>query len=98
MTYFDQCKFIKKCIRLPIEFDAARALSEVRSIPRDQFDSSSRGPTHQDVQGIFIRGYPPRLAKPDVDRLYREALWDPVQKCFVQSAAELKGAGDSPAE
>ena len=69
---------------MPIEFDAARALSEVRSIPRDQFDSSSRGPTHQDVQGIFIRGYPPRLAKPDVDRTILKSL--PYISSFIQNS------------
>ncbi len=64
MTSFDQDELINKCIRQPIEFDAKRALSEILSIPLVMFDSSSRGPTHQDIQGIFIRVIHPVLPNP----------------------------------
>ncbi len=84
MSSFDQYKYINKCIRLPIEFDAERALSEVRSIPDDRYDNLSRSPTHQDVRSIFIKGYPPRLEKPDDDREVLKTL--PYISSFIRNS------------
>ena len=74
MTCFDQFEHIGSCRRLPIEFDAKRALREIHSIPNDLYDQVSRSPTHQDVQSVFLRGYPPRLEKPDDDRKILKSL------------------------
>ncbi len=84
MTSFKQYELFNKCIRLPIEFDAERALSEVRSIPADVYDPLSRGPSHEDVQAIFLKGYPPRLAKPDDDRKILKSL--PYIASFIRNS------------
>jgi hypothetical protein len=88
MTSFNQYEYIQKCIRLPIEFDAQRALREVRTIPNGLYDNSSRGPTHTQVRGLFIKGYPPRLAKPDDDRKILKSL--PYISSFIQDGVPGK--------
>ena len=84
MTSFDPYEYITRCMRLPIEFDAERALREVRSIPRERYDNISRSPTHNDVQAIFIKGYPPRLEKPDDDREVLKSL--PYIASFIKNS------------
>jgi hypothetical protein len=58
--YLDKAALIGGCIKLPLEFDAARLAAEVDSLPSAFWGTTGgRVGVHSAAEGIFLRGYAP---------------------------------------
>ena len=101
--FIDKFEVIGGCARLPIEIDAERLQTEVRSMKAEHWGGmGGRIGVHTQVQAVFLRGFAPAEGdKPVIDRdvldevpYVREIIYDfipaPVQRCVV---AQLKPDG-----
>ena len=96
----DKNLLVGTCKRLPLEVDADRLYREIISIPSELW-GEVRATVHQDVEALFVKGYPPIDRKPDDERkilsqlpYFREVIYDLIPglpaKCVI---AKLKPDG-----
>jgi hypothetical protein len=99
--YLDKAALIGGCIRLPLEFDAARLAAEVESLPSAFWGTTGgRVGVHSAAEGIFLRGYAPAegnlpiedrpgLAElPYAKEIIQQRIPAPPMRCLL---ARLKG-------
>lgn len=67
MQMLDKQNLLGPCVRLPLTVDADRLLNEIESIPEHLW-GEYRAKEHEQVNAIFLKGYPPIQFKPDEDR------------------------------
>ena len=70
---WDKHQIVGSCLRLPLRFDCARLRQEIESIA-DQLCGEYRADVHNQVDALFVKGYPPIQRKPDEDRPVLESL------------------------
>lgn len=71
--HLDKFKLIKTCKRLPINVDTNLLWKEIQSIPASYW-GEARSPVHNDVDALFVKGYPPIQNKPDDERAILASL------------------------
>jgi hypothetical protein len=99
--YLDKAALIGACIRLPMEFDAARLAAEVESLPAEFWGTTGgRVGVHAEAEGVFLRGHAPAegnlpiedrpamVQLPYVSEIIRERIPAPPMRCLL---ARLKG-------
>jgi hypothetical protein len=99
--YLDKAALIGGCIRLPLEFNAARLAAEVESLPPGFWGTTGgRVGVHNAAEGIFLRGYAPAEGNlpiedrpaitelPYVREIIQERIPAPPMRCLL---ARLKG-------
>jgi hypothetical protein len=99
--YLDKAALVGGCIRLPLQFNAARLAAEVESLPSAFWGTTGgRVGVHSAAEGIFLRGYAPAegnlpiedrpgLAElPYVKEIIQERIPAPPMRCLL---ARLKG-------
>ena len=99
--YLDKAALIGGCIRLPLEFNAARLAAEVESLPSAFWGTTGgRVGVHSAAEGIFLRGYAPAEGNlpiedrpaitelPYVREIIQERIPAPPMRCLL---ARLQG-------
>lgn len=94
--YLDKATLIGGCIRLPMEFDAARLAAEVESLPAACWGTTGgRVGVHRAAEGIFLRGCAPAEGNlpiedrpviaglPYVREIIRERIPAPPMRCLL---------------